>query len=379
MSKLKVLHITPWFPNPNNKIEAIFIAEHLKALNNYCDNHVLHIQFGNKKNTETDTFETIKINRITLKPLFDKWIFKEKLAYKSIEKYLKANHQKYDVINFYITYPNAIHINTIAKQFPTVKFCMMEQWSAYHTQFNLSKNNKGRNRIENIFNNTIPLFTVSSALGKDIQNFIDNTNRSFEVIPNCINTDVFKYKTEVKSKEFIFASINNWSVMKNPIVLIKAFSMLQKSYNNVKLVLAGDGVLIKEMKQLVLDLKLESFVDFKGRISKTEVVDVLQQSNVYCQSSNYETFSAICIESLATGTPVIATKVGGMVDFINDTNGILVDDLEVESWFLALEKMYLNYDNYNKKQIAEDCKAKFNSKAVGELYYSKLMNVFNEK
>lgn len=379
MSKLRALHITPWFPKKGKTLEGIFIAEHIKALNTHCDNKVLHIEFGTKKKTETDTFETIKVDRLTLKPLFDKWIFKEKLAYKSIVKYLKANHQKFDVINFHITYPNAIYINKIVKLFPNIKFCMTEHWSAYHTEFNLPKNNKGRKRIENIFNNSIPLFTVSNALGKDIQNFIGNTNRSFEVIPNCINTDVFKYKTKVKTQEFIFASINNWSVMKNPIVLINAFSILQKSYDNVKLVLDGDGVLIKEMKQLVLDLKLESFVDFKGRISKTEVVDVLQQSNVYCQSSNYETFSAICIESLATGTPVIATKIGGMVDFINDTNGILVNDLEVNSWFNALEKMYLNYNQYNKKQIAEDCKSKFNSKAVGELYYSKLMDVFNEK
>jgi len=379
MSKIKVLHITPWFPNPNNKIEAIFVAEHLKALNKYTLNHVLHIQFGDKKNNETDVFETINIDRLTLKPFFNKWIFKEKSAYKAIVNYLYLNHKKYDIVNFYITYPNAIYIDKISKQFPNIKFCMMEQWSAYHTQFNLPKKNKGRKRIENIFNNNISLYTVSKALGKDIQNFISNKDRQFEVIPNCINTDVFKFKEKHHSEEFIFTSINNWSAMKNPIVLIKAFALLQNKYSNVKLVLAGDGVLIKEMKQLVSELKIENYVVFQGRISKEEVVKTLHKSNVYCQSSNYETFSAICIEALATGTPVIATEIGGMVDFIDDTNGILVKDLEVNRWFNALEKMFLNYNIYNKKQIAENCNAKFNSKAVGQLYYSKLLDLINEK
>ena len=379
MSKLNVLHIVPWFPTKEKKIEGIFIAEHISALNDHCNNDVLHISFGTKNNIEKDVFEGISIDRITIKPLFNKWFLKEKLATKSILKFLTKNRQKFDVVNFYITYPNAISITKIEKKFPKVKFCMMEQWSAYHTQFNLPKGNKGRVRIENIFNNTIPLFTVSNALGEDIQNFIGNKDRTFKTIPNCINTQQFSYKEKIKSNDFIFCSINNWSVMKNPIVLIKAFSRLQNDYNQVKLVLAGYGVLIPEMKQLVKDLKLQDHVMFKGRITKTEVVKELQNSNIYCQSSNYETFSAICIEALATGTPVLATNIGGMKDFVTPENGELVDSLEVESWYHAMERNYLNYDSFDTQKIANNCQNTFNSQVVGELFYNRLVKVSNEK
>jgi len=374
MSNLRVLHIVPWFPNPKNDIEGVFILEHLKELNNLCQNKVLHIKFG-ESNSETDRISTLDVDRVTLKPFLNKWIFKEKKVIKFITKYLKQKQHEFDLVNFHITYPNAINITKLESKFSTLKFCMMEHWSAYHSHFHLSKGNKGRQRIENIFNNNIPLFTVSNALGEDIQQFIGNTNKPFTVIPNCINEADFKYKEKDHSNEFTFTSINNWSPMKNPLVLINAFAALIKKYSNIKLMLAGDGVLIPQMKNLVIELNLSNSVKFLGRIKKNEVVNILHNSNIYCQSSNYETFSVICLEALATGTPVLATNIGGMKDLVNENNGRLVSTLEVVDWANIMEKSYLNYGDFNKKEISTRCIAKFNSKVVGELYYSELIKI----
>lgn len=379
MDKIKVLHIVPWFPNPKNKIEAIFIAEHIKALNKHCFNEVLHIQFGKKNTSEIDNFDGIKVTRIISKPIIDKWIIKEKLATKNIKSFLKKEHLKFDLINFYVAYPNAINLNKIKKEFPENKFLITDVWSAFHTQFNLEKGNKGRNRIENIFSHPIPLFVVSDALGKDIQNFVGDDNLKYEVIPNCIDTSLFSYKKKTESNEFVFCSINNWSEMKNPIVLIKAFSLLKNKYDNIKLILAGTGVLIPEMKKIAIELNLNDSIVFKGKLTQNEVINELQNSNIYCQSSNYETFSVICIESLSTGTPVIATNIGGMKDFINTKNGELVNDLKVETWFAAMERNYLNYFKFKPIEISKECKKKYDLNVIGELFHSKLMNIYNEK
>jgi len=378
MNNLRVLHIVPWFPNPKNNIEGVFILEHLKELNKYCENKVLHIQFGDSNN-ETDRISNLEVNRVTLKPTLNKWLFKEKKATHFITKYLTEKQDNYDVVNFHITYPNAINITKLVSKFSTLKFCMMEHWSAYHTQFNLPKGNKGRKRIENIFNNNIPLFTVSNALGEDIKQFIGNAKKPFKVIPNCIDETEFNYKEKTNSNDFIFTSINNWSPMKNPFVIINAYAILKKKYNNLKLVLAGDGTLIPQMKNLVIELNLSSSVQFLGRIQKSEVVNILHNSNIYCQSSNYETFSSICLEALATGTPVLATNIGGMKDFVNKNNGSLVNTLEIKDWVNDMEQSYLNYDRFNRKKISTHCISKFNCKTIGELYYSELINIVNDK
>jgi len=377
MSKLRVLHIVPWFPNPKNNIEGIFILEHLKGLNKYCQNKVLHIQFGKSKN-ETDKISTLEVDRVTLKPILNKWIFKEKKTTQFITNYLSKNQDNYDLVIFHITYPNAINITKLVSKFSALKFCLMEHWSAYHAQFNLPKGNKGRQRIENIFNNDVPLFTVSNALGEDIKQFIGNTNKPYTIIPNCINENEFNYKEKANSNEFTFTSINNWSSMKNPFVLINALAILIKKHSNFKLVLAGDGQLMPQMKSLVNELNLSNSVQFLGRIQKNDVVNVLHHSNVYCQSSNYETFSVICLEALATGTPVLATNIGGMRDFINKENGRLIDTLEIEDWVSNMENIYLNYNNFNKRKISTNCIDKFNSTTVGELYYKQLQKIVHD-
>jgi len=380
MSNLSVLHIVPWFPSPINDIEGVFIVEHLKALNNHCKNEVLHVCFGKENKIDHHVIEdTINVTRITTKLIINKWKLKELIATRKIAKYLKLYNHNYDIINFHVAYPNAIGINELNKQYSNLKFIFTEHWSAYRMGFNLPKGHKGRSRIENIFNNNIPLIVVSRALGEDIRSFLGDYSKKYFVIPNVIDCKNFTYKPKNINSRFVFTSINNWNPMKNPIVLIQAFNLLLKKYSNVRLVLGGDGSLIPEMNKVISQLEINESVKLIGRLTKKEVINTLHHSNVYCQSSNYETFSVICAEALITGTPVIATNIGGMKDFINEKNGILVDDLDVNSWFLAMENKYLNYDSTKNELIAKECQSKFNSKAVGELYYSELMDLVNDK
>lgn len=380
MNKLSILHIVPWFPNSINNIEGVFIVEHIKALNNHCKNEVLHVCFGEENKLENYVDEhDINVTRITTKLLVNKWKIKELIATRKIAKYLKRNNHNYDVVNFHVAYPNAVGINQLTKKHPNLKFIITEHWTAYRMGFDLPKGHRGRTRIENIFNNDIPLFVVSNALGEDIRSFIGDSKRKYSVIPNVIDCKNFTYKPKKTNSNFIFSSINNWNPMKNPLVLIQAFNLLLKKYSNVRLILGGEGSLIPEMKDLIDELGINESIKLIGRLTKNEVVGTLHQSNVYCQSSNYETFSVICAEALITGTPVIATNIGGMKDFINEKNGVLVDDLSVNNWFLAMESKYLNYGSTNNESIAKECESKFNSKAVGELYYSNIKQFLDEE
>lgn len=380
MNKLSILHIVPWFPNPENLVEGVFIQNHIKALNEHTENFVLHLRFGDLNSVELNIrHENINADRITIKPIINKWRFKELHAGYFVNKYLNKHQKKYDIVNFYIAYPNAISIHKLKKRFPNLKFCITEQWSAYHEKFNLPDKHKGRLRIENIFNHTIPLNVVSNALGDDIRDFSNQPNLEYNVIPNIIDDKTFSFQAKNDSDVFHICSINSWSAMKNPIVLLKAFSEVIKSNKNVHLTLAGSGQLDEKIKKTIQDLKLTKHVTQLGRINKKEVAQLLQASNAYCQSSNYETFSVICVEALACGTPVIATNIGGMKDFVNRENGILVDDMTPKAWAAAIKNMIERYPSYNKKNISETTLKEYHSKKVGKIFYDALKNLISEK
>ena len=71
-------------------------------------------------------------------------------------------------------------------------------------------------------------------------------------------------------------------------------------------------------------------------------------------------------EALCCGVPVIATKVGGIPEIINARNGILIEPKNELQLFNAIEKIIKNYNNYNRKEIAEDSKNKFSFYTVGK-------------
>lgn len=380
MKPLKILHIVQWFPNPENEIEAVFIAKHIKALNKYCENAVLHLCFGPKNMTEKNgNYDGIPFQRIALQPIIDKWRVKEYLAKKFIRKYLRENRGNFDLVNFYIAYPNAIFIGKLKLEFPTLKFCISEQWSAYHEHFNLAEDSAGRKRIAAIFKHGIPLNVVSTALGNDIRNFAGLPELKFNVVANIVDDFTFNFKEKIDRANFTFCSINSWSTLKNPIVLIDAFYQLSQKYKETKLIIAGSGQLDDKISEHVKSLQLEDKITIKGRINKGEVAELLQHANVYCQSSNYETFSAICIEALACGTPVIATNIGGMKDFIHPENGILVDEMNANAWCNAMERAMLNYKKYNFKSISENCIRNYNEEKIGQHFYDIMVNIAHGK
>ncbi|MFK8046427.1 MAG: glycosyltransferase family 4 protein [Crocinitomicaceae bacterium] len=380
MKNLRVLHIVPWFPNPENTIEGVFIASHIKALQQHCENSVLHIKFTDvKKDMFCGTENGIPITRIEIKPLIDKWRLKELLAANRIKDFLSKKHANYDMVLFSVAYPNAINLGKLKQQFKTIKFVLVEHWSAYHTQFNLAKNNSGRNRIESIFSHSTPLIVVSNALGDDIKLFTGFDNLKFDVIPNIVDHQLFFFKEPNLEKPFTFCSINNWSEMKNPFLLIDAFNLIQQKHTNVRLILAGSGNLDEAIKEKIKLLRLENKIQFLGRVSKEKVASILKEAHIYCQSSNYETFSVICIEALSCGTPVLATNIGGVKDYLNNENGHLVDTLESIDWADSMERIMLNFKHYNLKKISEDSLRRFNSKKIGRQFYDTLLKISDEK
>jgi glycosyltransferase involved in cell wall biosynthesis len=375
MDKLRVLHITPWLPNEKKPSEGIFILEHISSLKPYCENEILYLYFGEKNSRDTFLEENIRTTKISLKPFMNKWIFKEKSADRAVHEFLFENKGRFDIINFHIAYPNAIKIGNLKQRYPDLKFVITEHWTAYHQEFNLAKNSKGRQRIEAIFKHDIPIITVSKALKEDIENFTGTKQQKVFIVPNILRTDIFNYRPKIKTDNFIFASINNWNPMKNPLVLIHAFAELYQTNKQLQLVLGGEGVLIEEMEKLVKQLDLQHAITFTYKLTKQEVAVILHAADAYVQSSNYETFSVICAEAIACGTPVIVTKIGGMLDFIHEENGILVDDLKVSSWVNAMKKMLEKREQFDSEKIAHEAHDRFNKASVGHKYFTCLKEI----
>lgn len=105
-------------------------------------------------------------------------------------------------------------------------------------------------------------------------------------------------------------------VEKNAIEdIIRALTFLPSSY---KLLIAGTGELFYKLRKLTDSLQLTKRVLFLGNIKHSELPKYLHISDVFVRPSLSEGMGNSFIEAMASCVPVVATKVGGIPDFLED-------------------------------------------------------------
>ena len=355
---MKVLHITSWYPNTRNSKEAIFIYRQVEALSTVSGvkNKVIHLsidegswQFLNEYSYGADhTIIKLPINR---------WFLIEFVAgFCLLLVLFRARVNQYDLINFHIAYPNLTYWHWI-KKWVRPKVVITEHWSAYHFNFNLAFPPK---RIKRIFQQDIPVITVSKALLEDIQKFSDSQFKS-AIVPNIVETDLFKPDPNIKRIKNRFFMVAQWKLPKDPFCVLEAFNSFRKAHHDARLIIGGYGPQLVKMKQKVEDLALTDRVDFLGKMKSADIAIEMQKARAYIHSSTYETFSVVCAEAMSCGCPVIASNVGGIPEFINDSNGVLVSHQTSESFLNAMKVIVKR--NY-KDLTGND----FTARSVGKRY-----------
>jgi glycosyltransferase involved in cell wall biosynthesis len=132
--------------------------------------------------------------------------------------------------------------------------------------------------------------------------------------------------TATKSKNNSILYVGRLEIFKGVMDLINAMPAVLKIIPNAQLLLAGEGSYLPELKERENQLGITQSVTFKGHISQKSVAQLYSEATVVVVPSTWpETFGKVGIEAMSMGTPVIASDVGGVKDWLhNKINGFLV-------------------------------------------------------
>jgi glycosyltransferase involved in cell wall biosynthesis len=145
------------------------------------------------------------------------------------------------------------------------------------------------------------------------------------LVPNAVDYESFSKSVGEDVKKQIRSQLNvspdetvlvtsSRLVYKNAVDnVIEALPLLDKS---VKFLILGAGPDEKKIKDQVTKLRLEDRVIFKGYVDHRELPKYLQSSDIFIRPSRSEGLGNSFLEAMAAGIPVIATKVGGIPDFL---------------------------------------------------------------
>jgi N-acetyl-alpha-D-glucosaminyl L-malate synthase BshA len=153
---------------------------------------------------------------------------------------------------------------------------------------------------------------------KTITNY--GINKEIEVIPNFVDTALFKRMADTKLRktiapngERILIHISNFRLVKRVTDVIRIFNLVLKKIPS-KLVLVGDGPDRSSCENLCRELELGDSVKFLGK--QAELVELLSAADLFLMPSQSESFGLSALEAMACEVPVISSSVGGLPELV---------------------------------------------------------------
>lgn len=193
-----------------------------------------------------------------------------------------------------------------------------------------------------------------------------------ETIYNSVNVNLFRPTHNNRPSNLRIGWVGRISEQdKNPSLFIK----IARESNRKKLLfryyLFGDGPQKIQLKNIVHQDHLDNikFYDFTRNRE-----DIYKQIDILCMTSRSEAMPLVLLEALASGIPVVTSKVGGIPEVIKDnTNGYLVDNFKVEEY---LEKFCTlsNLKSYN--QISKEARNTTLNHFSGEIMFKKILYIY---
>jgi len=151
-------------------------------------------------------------------------------------------------------------------------------------------------------------------------------NRLFKCF-KCI--DLSYYNCDLSSRDYaqgpiLFVGGN--MQRKGLATLIYASKLVVAKYPRIKFCIVGQDAKLDIFRKMVYKLGVEKHFEFLGWVSNEKLKSLYCQARVFVMPSLMEAFGVAFLEAMACGTPVVATRVGGIPEFIeHGNNGWLVE------------------------------------------------------
>ena len=370
-----ILCISSWYPTRLKPTLGNFVFKHIECAcigNNVRALHICidpHLKSGIERViTESPFHSTVIYVPQNKFPIFGKAINYLKITRLYLSEYKKMTNEGFtpDLVHANVVYPIAMIAWLFKRKFG-VNYVISEHWTGYHDYAHLKIPALKRCLIRFSASRAECILPVSKDLQNAMQNF--GIRNKFEVVGNVVDTDMFIPSPKPNDSGEInlihISHLNN--DQKNISLLLKAFAEALKSHPQCRLHIIHDGDL-NAYSQEISELGIEDKIVSHGTLDTSEVAEILQKSDFFLLSSNYENLPCVLIESLSCGVPVVSTNVGGISEIINAENGILVDPNQLPALVNALKQMMTTFNQYDKNKLHAKTEDNFSYPAIGKKF-----------
>jgi len=253
------------------------------------------------------------------------------LMYAGCLRYAKRLHQEYsfDCIDAHYVFPDGLAAVLIGRSLG-IPVVLSARGTDIHT---FQAFTTVRPQIRWALRNAAGVIAVSDSLAR-IMHDIEPSLRDVQTIGNGVDVRRFfpedprvaREKLRVGPQDRIIVSVAALKHVKGPDMLVRAAALLKKRFAPCKVLFVGTGPELRSLRQLAEQLGCADICQFVGSVPNEQLKTYFNAADVSCLASRKEGWPNVILESLACGTPVVATGVGEVPRLLaNPELGIIVD------------------------------------------------------
>lgn len=374
---LKVLFLARWYPDRYDPMIGLFVKRHAETAAIFADVAVLYLRAVPEKpkgfliDQKVENQVTRTIVYYGTQCSFPYPMVKVRAAFLFVIAFFRG----YRFVLETWGNPALIHVNVLTrigllalylKIFKKINYVITEHWSRYLPQTGTYKGLFRKIATKLIVSNASAVSTVSINLAKAMQlHGLKSSN--YLILPNVVDTELYTLPEQTNNNPLIriihVSCFEDKS--KNISGILRMLSSLSQLRSDFECIMVGEGIDLQKMKKLAAELNLNpKILQFAGLLENEKLVEMYQSADFMLMFSNYENMPVVISESFSCGIPVVATAVGGIPEYVNAENGLLVKAGDEEALLKSVMYMLDNYRKYNRTAIRNSAIKEFSKNSV---------------
>lgn len=203
--------------------------------------------------------------------------------------------------------------------------------------FQVTRHWLGQKLTVQILKRCAGIIAVSQALANATTTAVGVAPEAIRVIPDGV--DVSQFKPGSDHREPLILYVGSLIKRKGVIYLLQAMAKIVTDYPAVTLIIVGDGPERPALEQLAQTLNLTGKVIFTGLLPSAQVREWLQRARLFVLPSVEEGLGVVLLEALACGTPIVASRVGGIPEVVTPPVGRLVPPANATALAQAIDHL----------------------------------------
>ncbi len=228
-----------------------------------------------------------------------------------------------------------------------------------------------------------PIF-VSNFMHSNVEKHLCRKIDNWKLLYYGTDCDFFtRIENKIDKNPFIFLQISSFVEKKGHEFTVRAFKKFVETnpYTNCKMIFGGDGFLREQISNLVQELDIQRFIEFKGIVNRQEAKNLMENAHCFLHHSvtsypigDMEGIPNALMEAMSMQLPVISTFHSGIPELVEDgKHGFLVAERDIDDYAAKMQEILSwNYLPESREKVIKGFEKQQHGRLLESFYQEKI-------